>query len=256
MKYYEEFLKLGCFSFEEAVSVVGLEASAKSLLQQYTKKGYVLKVKRGLYAAVNLLDREPVANKFVIASKVMDTAVVSHHSAFEYYGYANQVSYDVSVTSASKFNTFSFNGFQYRRMTTGIASGVVHHSSGATVTDIERTVLDSINDFEQDMGFEELIRCIAAIPLLNEEKLLAYLVEYDKCFLYQKTGFILEHFKEEFDISDAFLAQCKRKSGNSSRYLIKGMLKENMDFNNYWHLTIPQNLWQNVISGGDENADV
>lgn len=256
MKYYEDFLKLGCFSYDEAVSVVGLEATAKSLLQQYTKKGYVVKVKRALYAAVNLLDNEPVANKFVIASKITDTAVVSHHSAFEFYGYANQVSYDVSVASKNKFNTFSFNGFRYCRIMPTISSGVVHHQSGARVTDIERTVLDCINDFERDMGFEELIKCISAIPMLNETKLLAYLEEYDKCFMYQKTGFILEHFKEEFNISDVFLKQCKIKSGNSSRYLTKGMPKENMDFNNYWHLTIPQNLWRNILNGGDEDADV
>ena len=256
MKYYEELLKLGCFSLEEAISVIGLEATAKSLLQQYTKKGYLVKVKRGLYAAVNLLDREPAANKFVIASKITDTAVVSHHSAFEFYGYANQVSYNMAVTSVSKFNTFEFNGFQYVRLQPSIASGAVSHPTGARVTDVERTVLDSINDFDRDMGFEEMIQCISAIPILNEEKMLAYLAEYDKCFLYQKTGFIFEHFQPDFNITDSFLKICKMKSGSSSRYLMKGIVKANMAFNNDWHLTIPQNLWRNTISGGDKDADI
>lgn len=256
MKFYEDFLKLGCFSFEEAVKVVGLVATTKSLLQQYAKKGYIVKVKRGLYAAVNLLDHEPAANKFVIASKITDTAVVSHHSAFEFYGYANQVSYNMTVTSSSRFNTFEFNGFQYIRVLPSVSCGVITHQSGERVTDIERTVLDAVNDFEKDMGFEELIQCIAAIPILNEEKLLAYLAEYNKCFLYQKIGFILEHFQTEFGISDEFLTVCKMKSGNSSRYLMKGIGKDNMDFNNHWHLTIPQNLWRNTVGGGDENADV
>lgn len=256
MKFYEDFLKLGCFCFEEAVKVVGLKATTKSLLQQYTKKGYLVKVKRGLYAAVNLFDHEPTANKFVIASKITDTAVVSHHSAFEFYGYANQVSYDITVTSGSKFNDFDFNGFHYTRLQPSVSCGVVIHPSGERVTDIERTVLDTVNDFEKNMGFEELIQCIFAIPILNEDKLLAYLAEYDKCFLYQKTGFIMEHFRTEFDISDEFLKVCKMKSGNSSRYLMKGISKENMDFNNDWHLTIPRNLWRNTVSGGDEEADV
>ena len=256
MKFYEDFIKLGCFSFEDAVKVVGLAATTKSLLQQYTKKGYVVTIKRGLYAAVNLLDREPVANKFLIASKITDTAVVSHHSAFEFYGYTNQVSYNMTVTSNNKFNPFSFNGFQYTRFQPSVSCGVVTYPSGERVTDIERTVLDAINDFEKDMGIEELIQCISAIPILNEQKLLAYLSEYNKCFLYQKTGFILEHFQAEFDISDEFFKECKLKSENSSRYLMKGISRNYMDFNNYWHLTIPKNFWQNLIGGGDENADV
>lgn len=256
MKYYEDFLKRGCFSLEEAIEIVGLEATAKSLLQQYTKKGYLIKIKRGLYAAVSLLDREPAVNKFVIASKITNTAVVSHHSAFEFYGYANQVSYDMTVTSDSKFNSFEFNGFQYIRLQPAITSGVISHPTSVRVTDIERTVLDSINDFERDMGFEELIQCISAIPILNEDKMLAYLEEYNKCFLYQKTGFIFKHFQSDFDITDRFLNICKMKSGNSSRYLMKGMVKDNMTFDNNWHLTIPQNLWRNTISGGDEDADI
>lgn len=256
MKYYEDFLKLGCFTFEEAAGIVGLEATAKSLLQQYTKKGYVAKIKKGLYVAVNLLDREPVANKFIIASKLTGTSVVSHHSAFEFYGYTNQVSYKMTVTSESKFNAFDFNGFHYIRLTPSVSCGITEHPAGECVTDIERTVLDCINDFEKDMGFEELVQCISAIPLLNEKKLLTYLEEYNKCFLYQKTGFIMEHFKSDFDISDVFLKICKTKSGNSSRYLMKEIGRDSMEFNNYWHLTIPQNLWRNTVGGGDEDDEI
>ena len=66
----------------------------------------------------------------------------------------------------------------------------------------------------------------------------------------------MEHFKEDFDISDTFLKTCKAKTGNSSRYIMKGIGKGSMDFNNYWHLTIPQNLWRNTVGGGDEDAEM
>lgn len=256
MKYYEDFLKLRCFSFEDAVKLIGSENTAITLLRQYIKKGYVVKIRRGLYAAVNLLDHEPIANQYLIASKLTETAVVSHHSAFAYHGYANQVSYTVNVTSESKFNAFSYAGFSYRRRVPHIKNGIIQSTDGARITDIERTVLDSIDDFESDMGFEELIQCISAIPFLNENKLRAYLAEYDKCFLYQKTGYILGHFKNELEISDLFLSLCKERSGSSSRYLIKGIPKDHMDFSREWHLTIPENIWRNAMNGGDEDADI
>ena len=256
MKYYEDFLKLRCFRFEDAVRLVGSENAASTILRQYIKKGYVVKIRRGLYAAVNLLDHEPAASQYLIASKLTDTAVVSHHAAFAYHGYANQVSYTISVSSETKFNAFSFQGFRYHRLAPQIRQGVIQADDGARITDVERTVLDSINDFEKEMGFEELIQCISSIPVLDEERLAAYLADYDKCFLYQKTGFILEHFQNELSISDRFLALCKERSGSSSRYLMNEISKDRMDFTNKWHLTIPKSLWNNTINGGDKDAEI
>lgn len=254
MKYYEEFAKLGCFSFEDAVRMIGTEKATLQILHDYVKKEYIAKVRKGLYVALSMVDGEPVANKFVIASMLSNTAVVSHHSAFEYYGYANQVSYELQVSSGSRFHPFSFNGINYERKAPVITQGVNHNADGVTVTDIERTVLDSINDFENNMGFEELIQCITATPILNEEKMLRYLEEYNKCFLYQKTGFIFSMLQSEFGFSDEFLKECKRKSGSSSRYLVKGTQGGQTDFNNYWHLTMPKDYWNNITNGGDNNA--
>ncbi len=255
MKYYEDFMKLGCFSFGEAQKIVGAETATWEILRKYTNKMYIAKVRRGLYVAINIADGEPTVNKYQIATKISETSVISHHSAFEYYGYSNQVSYNVTVTSESRFNDFSFGGFNYKRKQPSIKIGVSLNND-IRVTDIERTVLDAINDFEYDMGFEELISCISAIPILNTDKLLKYLAEYNKCFLYQKTGYILEHFKDELYIPDTFLETCKKHSGNSSRYLLKSISKNNIDFNNYWHLTVPKKLWQNLTNGGDMDADV
>jgi predicted transcriptional regulator of viral defense system len=256
MKYYDDFLTMKSFRFADAVKLIGNEKSAKSLLQQYKKKGYIALIKKGLYVAVNIVDKEPVLNKFAIASVLTDTSLVSFRSAFEYYGYTNQVSYAVSVTSEQKFNSFDFNGYNFQRMAPSIKSGVSIQSDGVRVSDIERTVLDSINSFEEQMGLEELLNCISSVPLLDEEKLLLYLEEYKKQFLYQKTGFLLEHFQNELSISSSFLDACKLKSGKSSRYLVKDMPKDVMSFDAKWHLTYPGNMWTDMLNGGYEDADI
>ncbi|MBO5494123.1 MAG: type IV toxin-antitoxin system AbiEi family antitoxin domain-containing protein, partial [Eubacterium sp.] len=128
MKYYEEFVKLGCFTFDEAVALVGNDNAALQLLRDYVKKKHIAKVRKGLYVALSMVDGEPVANKFVIASKLSETAAVSHHSAFEYYGYANQVSYEVTVSSKSRFNPFEFNGISYERTAPSILQGINHNA--------------------------------------------------------------------------------------------------------------------------------
>lgn len=256
MKYYEDFLRMKSFRFEDAVKLIGNPQTTKSLLQQYCKKGYIASVKRGLYVALNFVDDEPLLNKYAIASILTGTSFVALHSAFEYYGYANQVSYNVTVSSEEKFNPFEFRGFYYQRVAPGIQSGIVHKADGVKVSDVERTVIDGINCFENDMGFEELLHCIAAVPVLDEEKIKKYLNEYNKQFLYQKTGFLLEHFKDEMDISEGFLDYCRIKSGKSSRYLLKNISKHNMKFNQKWHLTVPKRVWDGLTNGDDEDADL
>lgn len=256
MKYYESFLKMGCFTYDDARALIGNKQTTNAILKLYINREYIQKVRRGLYVANDLSAREPVVSIFHIGSKISETAIISHHAAFEYYGYTNQVSYDIPVISTTRFNPFHFNGYYYHRMAPVISAGIDKQPCGICVTDIERTVLDSINDFEKDMGFEELIQCISAIPVLKEDKLLEYLKLYNKHFLYQKTGFILEYFKNDLSLSNEFFDFCKKASGNSSRYLTKNIPKDFMGFSNKWHLTIPEHWVYNFLEGGDEDAKI
>lgn len=256
MKYYNDFLKLKSFSLADVVKLTGNENTAKSVLQRYCQKGYAVSVKKDLYTAVNIVDGEPVLNKFQVASVLTETSFVSYHSAFEYFGYANQVSYEICVASNQKFNTFDFNGYRYKRVAPAIDGGIITQTDGVRVSCIERTVVDCINNFENHMGLEELLNCISAIPLLDENQILEYLSAYSIKFLYQKTGFLLEHFQNELLLSNRFFEELKNKAGTSSKYLVKGMIKENMGYDSKWHLMYPKNMWYELLNGGYENADV
>lgn len=253
MKYYSDLLAMGCFTREDLTGLTGNYNTAGTLLKSYLKKGYVRKVKRNLYVAINLADNEPVAGKFRIAGKITETAYVSHHAAFEYYGCANQVSYQVEVSSETPFVSFDFGGNTYAYFASRIKDGVITRPDGVRVTDTERTVLDGIHDFEKVMGLEELLRCLALLPSVKEDKLLLYLAVYNKQVLYQKTGYILRHFQREFHLSEAFFTECTAHIGKSTRYLTadgSGV------YNREWRLVVPENLMALTAKGADEDADI
>jgi predicted transcriptional regulator of viral defense system len=256
MKHYEQLLKMGCFSWEELCVMVGNPNSAGSLARSYLKKGYIQSVKRGLYVAVDLATGESAVSKFRIAGKITPTAYVSHHAAFEYYGCANQVSYQVEVSSGTAFAPFEFAGVTYAYLGSRIGGGVVTQPDGARVTDTERTVLDGINDFEKVMGLEELLRCMELVPAVREDKLLSYLAEYGKQTLYQKTGYILEHFRDMWNLSSGLFSACEAQIGKSKRYLYKPPAHEKMEYNRRWQLIVPQNLMGITTEGADEYVDV
>jgi predicted transcriptional regulator of viral defense system len=206
--------------------------------------------------AVDLATGEAAMSKFRIAGKITPTSYVSHHAAFEYYGYANQVSYQVEVSSDTVFGSFGHAGVNYAYLGSRIGDGVATRPDGVRVTDAERTVLDGIHDFEKVMGLEELLRCLEMLPTAKEEKLLSYLAAYSKQVLYQKAGYIFEHFREAWGLSDNFFSVCESRIGKSKRYLHKPTANEKMEYNRRWRLVVPRSLMEITGKGVRYDADV
>ena len=252
MKYYKEMLEMGCFTWHDVCEIVGNKNSASNLIQNYIKKGYIKSVKRNLYVALDLVMGEPVANKFRIASSITDSAYVSHRSAFEYHGCVNQVRYDVNISSDSAFAEFDFEGITYYYRKSKFHDGVISEND-VSVTDLERTLTDCIDAFDKIMGLEELLNCIELIPSVNEEKLAAYLKKYDKRFMYQKVGYILENFKSELHLSEAFFDKCHACISDSTRYLYRQSNYADWMYNKKWRLIVPENL---MNTGDDEYGDI
>jgi len=256
MKYYKELLDLQCFTRADVEDITGSEDIANWILQDYQNKGYVKSVKRNLYVAVSIETGQTMPNRYRIASNIAKDTYISHHSAFEYYGCANQVYYEVYVSGKKRFNTFTFEDINYRYFAPRIDIGINFQPDGVRITDIERTLLDSINDFEKIAGLEELLHCIELIPRIDEEKILNYLEQYNKQILYQKTGYILSHFKDELRISDKFYESCERKITKSIRYLYGGIEYESNTFDNRWQLYVPVHLLSAFSQGGLPDGNI
>lgn len=251
MKYLDKLTELGCFSRQDAVAVVGNEKAAHSLLHDYVNAGYIERVRRDLYVTISLETKQPVSNRFLIATRIAGDACVSYHSAFEYYGYANQVFHEVYVTTASRFRSFNYGGITYTRVSPRIDSGIITTNTEIRVTDIERTVIDGIYSFEKIGGLEELLRCLMLVPALQADKLITYLDDYGQANLYQKCGFLLTEFSEQLDLTKSFFDYCKSKIPKSKKYLYseKDVLSKQFVLHEDWMLFAPKNI-KSVISKG------
>jgi predicted transcriptional regulator of viral defense system len=256
MKYYEDLIKQQCFSRADVERLTLNENTADSLIKEYKRKGYLDSVRRNLFVAVSMETKRSVASRYRIGSSILHDNYISHHSAFEYYGCANQVFYEVYVSGNGRFANFDYDGLTFRYVAPRIELGVLLMDDGVLVTDMERTVLDGINDFERIGGLEELLRCLELIPFVDEEKLLSYLAAYDTQVLYQKTGYILEHMQKELRLSDKFFEICEEKRKDSVRYFYHGIEHESNTFSKRWNLVVPKNLLSLISNGGIENAEI
>lgn len=247
MKYYERMVDLGSFSRGELSSALNLkDNSTATILQQYQKKGYIERVRHNFYVVISIENKQPLLSRYEIGSRLFPDACVSHHSAFEIYGYANQVFYEVYITTQSRFKDFEYDGITYRRKA---PKGDVQTENlrGVTVTNLEQTVIDSIDTIDQIGGLEEFLRCLVLVPSLDEDKLLLALENYNIGFLYQKTGFILEQFNDSFGLSDLFFETCKKNIPKADRYLSRD--HDNNSYDPKWRLMRPKNI-SHIINKG------
>lgn len=251
MKHYENLLAKGCFSREQLTEIVGTSSAANQLIYDYQKKGLIEKVKRNFYVVISMETKQPVLSRYQIGSRLYPDACISHHSAFEVYGYGSQVFYECFIATDSRFVDFEYDGVLYHRVERKPDTEVILQGS-IRVTSPEQTVVDSIRDFEKIAGLEEVIRCMMLMPGLNEQKVLECLARNENGFLYQKCGYLFEQMKEEFHFSEYFFEECEKYSSEAKRYLMKE-LQENV-FHRRWKLYAPSSL-HNIIDKGVGDYD-
>ena len=253
MKHYDELLKLGCFSRGDIAAMLGNDETAGSLLREYQKKGYIERVRRDLYTVISLETKQPVLSRYQIGCRIFKDCALSHHSAFEYYGYANQVFYEVYVSTSSRFPDFQYNGISYHRVAPKSSMDQVS-GGGVRATSLEQTVVDSIADIDKIAGLEETLRCIMLIPGLDEERLVRILKGRANGYLWQKCGYILEQLNDGLGLSQDFFDHCHDHIAGSKRALTKNGSFPRV-WNKKWGLYVPQSLRELVDKGvGPDDA--
>lgn len=252
MKNYETIVGLGCFTLGEIAEKFNCcIPTATSLIQKYLKRGYIERVRRDLYVAISVETKQPVLSRYQIGSRLAEDAYLSHHSAFEVYGYANQVFYEVYVATKTRFTDFVYNGILYHRIAPQ-KNAEINIVNGVKVSSIEQTVVDSICGMEKIGGLEETIRSILLVPSLNADKLLEALENTNNGFVYQKCGYILEGLNDSLHLPDRFFVECENYISNAKRYLTK----EHTGYilHKKWKLFAPENI-KSIIDKGVSGYD-
>ncbi len=236
--------KLRIFTLEELSEVLkGKLKSVKGLLSRYKQQGWIVSIRRNTYCMVDIASKQPVCDKFEIGSHLSPTACIGYHTALEFHGLAHQPFNEVFVKSLTRFNSFAFEDvdYTYCRQTKEII-GVMSPKGNpyVRVTDVETTLLDCFDRIDRAGGIEELLHCMEAIVLLDEEKIIRYLEMYNKAFLYQKTGYLLERIKKQANISDYLIELCRTKGVKSVKWLTNDEASDT--FVGKWRMYVPQAL--------------
>ncbi|MBN2689361.1 MAG: transcriptional regulator [Gammaproteobacteria bacterium] len=228
--------------------------TAKSLLNYHKKSGHILQVRRGLFATVPIT--QDVANfqvnPFLIAGRIADDSVVSHHAAMELHGIAYSVFNHFYYMTHQQIRAFEFQGGMFKALhfpknllklgeeNFSIAT-VNREGLDIKITTIERTLVDSLHRPDYSGGWEEIWLSFSAISVLRLEHVIEYALLLDNATTIAKVGFFLEQHQEQFKVDEDCLKKLETKIPANKHYLERskrsfGKLMKR------WNLIVPEKI--------------
>lgn len=145
------------FDIAEASRILDMDdENTARLLGYLARRGWLSRVRRGLYVAVPLDARrsgEWVEDPWVVANRVFAPCYIGGWSACEHWGFTEQVFNTVLIVSGSKVRTseIEYPGMRFHVTTRGPelifgTSGVWREQTRVQVSDPSRTVIDVLDD--------------------------------------------------------------------------------------------------------------
>lgn len=196
----------GTISVAEAASILRISSTnAAKMLALWTKKGWLSRVRRGLYVPISLESRTPdvpLKDPWIVAARLFAPCYIGAWSAAEYWDLTEQIYQTIVVVTTQKprKRNMVLNGsnFLLRTTTEKAMFGLRSIWRGAVkvaVSDPTRTILDMLNDPRLGGGIRPTIDMFLNY-LKSEEKNLDLLIEYARRLgngaVFKRLGFLLE----------------------------------------------------------------
>lgn len=220
----------------------------KQYVQSFLKTGKLVRIKRGLYAAVNIFgDSEP--DRYLIAAKLRPEYYIGYHTALELHGcaYSAYRHCYVAVNRSSCFRAFDFGGVRYspvvqQNLTTGVDT-VDRYGKTLRLSSPSRTFVDCLRRMELAGGLEECLKSLDGLRGVKFQSVETVLDMYDEEVLRRKTGFVLEllqkHSPYYRGVKGADLDRLASRVGKSTLYMEPGARSKR---SRRWNLYVPRDI--------------
>jgi len=247
----------GTISVGEASSILGVSPSeGAKMLARWRKKGWLSRVRRGLYIPVPLESRTadvPLEDPWVIAVRLFNPCYIGGWSAAEHWDLTEQIFRTVLVMTTQKPRdrrpTIRGTGFLLSTILNGNLFGLKTVWRGQIkiqVSDPTRTILDLLHNPQWGGGIRSVTDMFTAY-LQSENKNLSLLCDYAKRLgngaVFKRLGFLLERYSpNEQELIDA----CRMQLTAGSAQLDPSLKADKLVTR--WKLWVPNN-WRKELRG-------
>jgi predicted transcriptional regulator of viral defense system len=227
-------------------------ATRKNILARQESRGRILRIRRGLYAAVPV-DVHPdnaQVDPFLIAGKATPDAVLAYHTATELHGKAYSIFHEYQYLTTRVSRPWTFRQMRFRpvlqpkplRESENQSYGVetmMRGSASVRVTSLERTSVDLLDRLDLAGGFEEAWRFLESTGFLYMDKVVSYVQILRNSTTAAKVGYCLERLRELLAVDESSLKLLEAMSPKQPHYVGKAKTGPNR-FSARWNLVLPE----------------
>ncbi|OGK12446.1 MAG: hypothetical protein A2Y63_00735 [Candidatus Riflebacteria bacterium RBG_13_59_9] len=193
------------FTIEEARKILGQRENSPmgQFLERLMKKGWIVRLKRGLYVAVPLSATDeggPQVHEFHIAMHLVSPAAIAYWSALNHHGMTEQLPRTVFVVTNHlvRYPPNEVLWFSYKIVSLrphrffGITKGWIDDGPFA-ITDREKTIVDGLDLPEYVGGVGEIAKALRRFwKDLDHKKLFSYAARMGNVAVVKRLGFLME----------------------------------------------------------------
>lgn len=235
----------------------------ESLLAYYKNTGRLARVRRGLYAVAppdSDLQSHPV-DPYLIASKLTHDAVLSHHTALQFFGRAYSVWQEFTYQSERPLREMTFRGQVFRGtkfpkalLRSGAknfgVSTVAYSDMSLRVATLERTLVDVLHRPWLSGGWEEVWRSLESVEFFDLDMIVEYCLLLENATTISRVGFYLEQHREELMVEERHLNELRANRPRQPHYLDRSR-RESGKLVRDWNLVVPTKVversWSEVL---------
>jgi predicted transcriptional regulator of viral defense system len=196
----------GTVSVEDAARILNVASTdAAKMLSRWSKKGWMSRIRRGLYVSVPLESRTadvPLEDPWIVADRLFSPCYIGGWSAAEYFDLTEQIFNTVMVMTVQKPRNRRLDikgtAFMLRTISEKAMFGLKYVWRGQvkiSVSDPTRTILDMLVDPVFGGGIRP-VKDILGNYLRSENMSLEQLIEYGERLengaVFKRLGFLLE----------------------------------------------------------------
>jgi len=189
------------FTYQQAADYWQSKAAATNTLGRLVRKGWLLRLERGLYMIIPLEagpERLWAENALVLASNLISPGAIAYWSALRFWNMTEQVPRVQFIQTTKRKRALTIQGvpFQFisvsERYFFGISTRKIDGNI-ITVTDREKTIIDAASRPDLSGGIIQLEQAIkSSMNFLDWERLDRYLVQWGGGVVVKRLGYLVE----------------------------------------------------------------
>ncbi|MDR1873127.1 MAG: transcriptional regulator [Deltaproteobacteria bacterium] len=263
MKHYDFFLKRPVFTGEELEQYLASEGkegglAKETILANHLKKGRIVRVSSGLFFVTpkKTESRPYMVDPFLIAGKLTPDAVLSHHSALEFYGFGYSIFFHIYYSASRPISPLRFNsqlirGTKFPKAlleAEKVHYGVItenRYGLELRVTCLERALVDMLHYPAFGGSWDEIWLSLETLDSsdIDLDKVVEYTLLLGRASTAAKVGFFLEQHRELFMVEEPYLKALKELRPKRPHCMDRFNRKSSR-FIPEWNLVVPPVVYE------------